>query len=136
MKEKRINELYEDYVNAFARLNEGVNTNIKDDIKIDGVIQRFEFTFELAWKLMKMYLEHQGLQDCSSPRAAIKTAFESDLVKNGEQWINMMLDRNKSSHIYDEKEAKDIYKRIKNIYLELFKELIDELKLKILNSKH
>ncbi|WDU83019.1 HI0074 family nucleotidyltransferase substrate-binding subunit [Caloramator sp. Dgby_cultured_2] len=80
MKERIIHK-YEDYKNALNRLIEALNFEEVKDIIIDGIIQRFEFTFELSWKLMKEFLEHEGIE-ANSPRSVIREAFKTGLVDN------------------------------------------------------
>lgn len=121
---ERIVERFNDFKNALQRLEEGINFEPSNEIVIDGVIQRFEFTFELAWKLLKDILEYEGIE-VKSPRSAIKESYKAGLVSDGEAWIDMMIDRNKTSHVYDEKEAKAIYKKIKSFYIGLLRELKD-----------
>lgn len=122
MKEQRIKELYEDFTNALNRLNEALKADVKlTDVVIDGTIQRFEFTFELAWKLAKALLEYNGV-DVTMPRLIIKEAYAAKMLSDGDGWIDMLEDRNKTSHIYDEKEALLIYRKIKEKHLPLFKE--------------
>ncbi len=111
MKKERLYERLEDYKRAVSRLNEGTSLEIKDDIVYDGVIQRFEFTFELSWKLMKDFLEYTGLTELRSPRGTIREAYAYGLIDDGDQWIDMMVDRNKTSHLYDEEESRVIYEK-------------------------
>jgi nucleotidyltransferase substrate binding protein (TIGR01987 family) len=127
MNKERLFEKLNDYKRASARLNEATKIQIEDDIVYDGVIQRFEFTFELSWKLMKMFLEYTGITEIKSPRTTIREAFSYGLIEDGEQWIDMMVDRNKTSHLYDEEEAKLIYEKIKSNYSHLLSNLCDKL---------
>lgn len=131
MSKERLYERLSDYKRATARLNEATKLEINDDIVIDGVIQRFEFTFELSWKLMKMYLEYTGINEIRSPRATIREAFSSKLIDDGEQWIDMLVDRNKTSHLYDEEEARLIFEKIivnyNDLLLQLSSKMGDEL---------
>jgi len=122
-----IKEIYQDYEAALKRLKEGVRIEEKKSIIIDGVIQRFEFTFELSWKLMRAYLGHQGIE-CNSPRSCIKAAYQFGLIKDGDGWVDMLEDRNKTSYIYDEKEANTIYKKIKSRYTNLFSLFLQKMK--------
>lgn len=124
MKE-RIFEKYKDYKNALCRLIEALNLQDINDVIIDGIIQRFEFTFELSWKLMKEYLKHEGIE-VNSPRSTIREAFSIGLIENGDKWISMLTDRNKTSHIYDEDESREIYLSINNIYADEFKTLLNK----------
>jgi len=125
---ERYEQRKKDLINAFARLKEGL-TKGDDDLYIDGILQRFEFTFELAWKTMKDYLEYLGFIDkLGSPREVIRSAFKADLIEDGESWIAMMISRNELAHIYDEEESRVIYERIKDEYVTLIEKLLVKLK--------
>lgn len=114
---KRLDERFQDYAKALDRLKEAFLEQ-PTPIIIDGTLQRYEFTFELAWKTMKDYLEYNGLSDnLASPRGIIKLAFQSKIIKNGDIWIEMMLARNELSHLYDEDKSREIYNNIKVKYL-------------------
>lgn len=114
---KRLDERFQDYAKALDRLKEAFLEQ-PTPIIIDGTLQRYEFTFELAWKTMKDYLEYNGLSDnLASPRGIIKLAFQSKIIKNGDIWIEMMLARNELSHLYDEDKSREIYNNIKAKYL-------------------
>lgn len=119
MSKERIKEIYEDFSAALERLKEALDEDVSiTDVVIDGTIQRFEFTFELAWKLAKFVLNYNGI-DADSPRLVIKEAFRTKLIKEGQAWIDMLEDRNKTSHIYDAKEAFKIYTKIKENHYKL-----------------
>ena len=123
LSNKIIEERYGNYKNALERLKEAMLEE-PTAIIIDGTIQRYEFTFELAWKIMKDYLEYNGFVDgLSSPRNIIQLAFQNKIIKNGDIWIQMMLDRNLLSHLYDEEKSREIYNNIKNSYLVQFEQL-------------
>ncbi|MFZ3580305.1 HI0074 family nucleotidyltransferase substrate-binding subunit [Virgibacillus sp. DJP39] len=96
MNKEMLFEKLNDYKRASARLNESTKIQINDEIVYDGVIQRFEFTFELSWKLMKMFLEYVGFTEIKSPRTTIQEAYTYGLIENGEQWIGMMIDHSKT----------------------------------------
>ncbi len=124
---KRLEERKFDLENAFQRLKEALQEN-ETQLAIDGTLHRFEFTFELAWKTMKDYLEYNGvIEHTGSPREVIQAAFKQGLIENGEDWIAMMLSRNSLSHLYDEKTSREIYDLIKNKYLFLLKEVLQKL---------
>lgn len=121
---KRFEERKEEFENALQRLTEALEKDSNDELYIDGTIQRFEFTFELAWKTMKDYLEYQGnTVNTGSPREVIKLAFKQGIIEDGAEWINMMLDRNSLSHLYDEESSREIYSKIKEKYIILLKKL-------------
>ena len=124
---KRYEERKEDLKKATQRLGEAIKEP-DTELAIDGTLHRFEFTFELAWKTMKDYLENQGIiSKIGSPREVIKESFANRLIDDGEMWINMMLSRNALSHLYDEEQSREIYNEIKNKYIFEFQKLIKKL---------
>ncbi|MEG2338418.1 MAG: nucleotidyltransferase substrate binding protein [Clostridium sp.] len=126
---KKLEERARDFTNALNRLEEATNKDLNDDIIIDGIIQRFEFTFELGWKMMKLYLEDQGVVDeALAPRSTIKCAFKYKVIDDSQVWIDMMLDRNRTSHMYDEELAVSIVTRVKESYIAQFKKLLEYIK--------
>ena len=91
---------------------------------IDGILHRYEFTFELAWKTIKDYLEYMGIVNkVGSPRENIQLAYQQGIINDGELWIEMMLSRNSLSHLYDEETSRKIYNDIKNKYIQAFEKL-------------
>ena len=124
---KRFEERKQDLMKATKKLKEALNVE-ETEIAIDGTLHRFEFTFELAWKTLKDYMEYNGIVETTgSPREILKTAFSSGLIEDGEKWIEMMLDRNRLSHLYDEETSRKIYKDIKENYIKLIEELNEVL---------
>lgn len=124
---KRYEERKEDFSKAVKRLEEALKEK-ETDLNVDGVLHRFEFTFELAWKTLKDYLEYMGIiSKTGSPREVLKSAFEHGMISNGQEWINMMLSRNSLSHLYDEETSREIYDNIKEIYMNLLKQLDKKL---------
>lgn len=121
-----------DYENALKRLKEALEEN-ESEIVIDGVLHRYEFTFELAWKCMKDYLEYLGLETkTGSPREIIQLSYKQNIIDNGEMWIEMMLSRNSLSHLYDEGTSREIYNEIKEKFIDEFIKLevkFDEINL-------
>ncbi len=94
---------------------------VLDEMIKEGLIQRFEYSHELAWKVMKDFAEYQGTTNISGSRDAIREALQMNLIQSGEVWMDMMLSRNKSSHTYNEATANEIYSKILSEY---FPELI------------
>jgi nucleotidyltransferase substrate binding protein (TIGR01987 family) len=120
MSRERFTERQADVGNAIARLQEAV-AQTETPILRDAVIQRFEFTFELTWKALQLYLPHRGLE-CGSPRATLKKAFADGLIRTPEEadaWLQMLDDRNLTSHAYDEALARRIYRHIVQNYAPL-----------------
>lgn len=98
----------------------------EDRSNIDATIQRFEFTFELAWKLLKAYFKERDIE-LYYPKDIIKEAFAAAIINDEDLWIEMLSDRNMTSHTYDEKLADEIHGRIKNYVPEL-KKLLELMK--------
>jgi nucleotidyltransferase substrate binding protein (TIGR01987 family) len=95
-----------------------------NELELEGLIQRFEYTFELAWKTLKDYLEYAGIiLEQVTPRAVIKAAFAAKIIADGQAWIDMLAHRNLMSHVYDSKNFKEATVAIKNSYLGVLEEL-------------
>ncbi len=106
---------------ALSRLEEGVK-EAKNELDKDGVIQRFEFTVELLWKALRAILLYQGIE-CYSPRSCVKEAFKAKIIDDDEIILDMLEDRNISSHVYNEEKSNALFERIKKIYLDYLKNL-------------
>ena len=111
---------------AFSRLKDGADS-AADELDKDGVIQRFEFTFELLWKTLKLFLDDQGILT-KSPKETLQEAFRFELIQNEETFLDMLEDRNRTSHIYNQTDSQEIYERIRNIYVKEIKNLLNRLK--------
>ncbi len=121
MKKSEVLIKVQNFEKALNRLKEAVE-HAKDELDKDGVIQRFEFTVEMLWKTLKTILEYQGI-DCYSPRNCIKEAFKANIISDDEIFLDMLEDRNLSSHVYDQKTSEEIFQRIKNVYVQSLKKL-------------
>ena len=96
----------------------------------DATIQRFEFSFELTWKTLKLYLERQGL-DCGGPRSTFKRAFAEGLIDSPEEadrWLQLLEDRNLTSHAYDEALAMRIYQHIVKDYTAILGAMAEKIR--------
>ncbi len=127
---KRWEERIEDLEKAVNRLGEAIEESKKIDFSTlkDGVIQRFEFTLELSWKALKSLLNEEGVESATTPKSTIKEGGKIGLIKNIEIWIEMLDDRNLTSHIYNQAIADEIYERIVNRYYEELKRNCEFLK--------
>lgn len=99
-------------------------------LQSDAVLQRFEFTFELCWKTLRIHLsENEGIE-VSSPKGTLKEAFRQGLIEEAEEqgFVQMLEDRNLSTHIYDERDAFEIFKRVSSVHMPLLKTLLTRLK--------
>ncbi len=97
-----------------------------DDLLREGLIQRFEYTHELAWKVMKDYAEYQGYSDVRGSRDAFRKALEMGIISDA-RWMDSIVDRNMSSHNYDEETALEIYDAVVGVYYPLFVEFENEM---------
>lgn len=118
---------------ASLRLKESTENTI-DELDRDGVIKRFEFTFELFWKAIKALMEHEGF-DCAGPRSCIKAGARRGFLIDGEMILDMLEDRNKTTHIYNEATAQAIFNNIKERYVGLIEKNIELLENYIISEK-
>lgn len=118
----------EDFKKALKTLNEIIAENENDIIR-DATIQRFEYTFELAWKTLKQFLKESHGVMANSPKAVFREAFKVGLFeKNMTQvFLEMTDDRNETVHLYDEKRINTIYANIKNKYHQTLQDLLERL---------
>ena len=118
----RYKQRFENFEKSFLLLEQALDIEEPSIIEKAGIVQFFEITFELSWKLMKDYLSYIGYE-VKSPREAIKTSFSIEIIEDGEIWLNALADRNLTVHTYDETQADEIYRRIKFLYFKLLQEL-------------
>ncbi len=115
---------FDNYKRAFILLREAMEQETLSQLEKEGVIQRFEYTMELAWKTMKDYLESQNVVfDQITPRAVIRKAFEAGIIKDGETWQNALDARNKMSHTYNFETFEKVVTDIRQHYLTVLDEL-------------
>ncbi len=105
-----LDRLLDDLRAALARLGEALSEP-RSDIVRDAAIQRFEFSFELFWKTLKVRAERDGLR-AVSPRESLRAAFQLGLLDDDEQVFQMLEDRNRTSHLYNAAMAEDVFGRI------------------------
>mgnify|MGYP005796495425 FL=1 len=117
----------ENYHHALAQLAEAVQIYTADPgdaLYRDGLIQRFEFTVELAWKSLKEYLEDQGaVLGIASPRGVLKEAYAAGVITDAETWNRIIEARNITSHVYDEKTAQTVAYQIAREFLPVLQKL-------------
>jgi len=107
--------------NALDRLKEVLDEplNVKDYV-LDAAIQRFEFVVELFWKALKHLLLYEGV-NITLPKEALQKAYAAGWLDNEQLWLDMMKDRNETSHTYKKNKALEIYEHIKIYYPEMRK---------------
>ena len=117
----------ENFENATKRLKAALEYDpLELDIVMDAVIQRFEFTFEMAWKSVKLAAKAVGY-DCKSPKGCLKLAYRMGWIKDEERWLELLEARNLTSHTYDQETAMDVYETVKENF-QVFGSLLRELK--------
>jgi len=115
---------------ALQRLKEAIKEHQQEgasEVVRDGMIQRFEFTYELAWKATKEYLEKIGIADLNAPKSVFKEAFAQRLIENEETWLQILKDRNLTTHTYQEDLASEIAERIVRKYIGEFEKLLQKI---------
>lgn len=130
---KRWTNRHEYFQKALQQLTSGVaGYPTLSDLEKDGVIQRFEFTFELAWKTLQDYFaQSAGYADVKGPRTVIKQAVQDGLIRDGHAWLQMLDSRNTLTHVYDEAESRQILADVASTYLALLTQLEQVLTSKV-----
>ena len=125
-KEVRWVQRLDSFRKAFERMSEAVEMtslystkNRETELFLDALIQRYEFTHELAWKLMKDYLEYMGIEGIIGSRDAIRYALQNGLIDD-DRWMDTISDRNITSHNYNQEIANEVANRIISVYKSLF----------------
>jgi len=129
-KDVRWKQRFFNFNKALFQLEGAVSLSKQRDLsqlEKQGVIQAFEFTHELAWNVLKDYLEDQGEQNIRGSKDATRAAFKVALISDGEMWMSMIQSRNISSHTYDEDTAESLFIAIVNDYYPLFTALKVEM---------
>jgi len=135
MEDIRWKQRFQNYKKALVTIKKAielVKSRELNDLEKQGLIQGFEFTFELAWNVMKDYLEEQGINDIIGSKNAVRHAFNKGLIDDGQVWMDIIEGRNVSSHTYDEETAGKLLDKIINNFYEPF--LAFEKKMEILEK--
>lgn len=129
LMERRVTKL-DQFEMALGRLREAMEEYRATQSRVvrDGVIQRFEFTCELAWKSCRERLLEEGFTGIDSPKAAMRQAFSFGLIDDEQGWLNLLQARNLTSHMYSDQQVQDIYVSIENVFEKLFDRLLKKLK--------
>ena len=118
---------FDNYSRAYGLLRDAVETlEVRDlsQLEKEGLIQRFEYTWELAWKTLKDYLDYSGVVlQTSTPRAVIKAAFAAGIIQAGDIWMHALDTRNRMAHTYSAKTFEETVQLIQTKYLALFEQL-------------
>ena len=120
----RWKQRYSNYKKAFHQLSRFLEHKSLNEMEEQGLIQAFEYTFELAWKTLQDFLEEtSGYAEVKGPRPVIQQAFRDGLITDGEKWMEMLKDRNRTAHTYDEEVAQEIISSVVHHYFPLFQKL-------------
>ena len=134
MNDIRWKQRFDNYTRALRHLRSAVNLwheRPLSDLEKQGVIQGFEFVHELAWNVLKDYLEYEGIQGIVGSRGAVREAFKRGLIEDGETWMDMIDKRNLSSHTYNadlaENMVDSILRRFYPAFVALHQRLIEQV---------
>jgi nucleotidyltransferase substrate binding protein (TIGR01987 family) len=123
----RWKQRYQNFEKAFKHLEAAVIKKELSDLEKAGVIQIYEFTFELAWKTIKDFLEEKEVL-VKFPRDTIKEAFKYEVIEDGDLWIDMLEKRNLMAHTYNEANAEMAYELISKQYFKALQQIYTKLK--------
>ncbi len=112
----RWKQRFQNFKKALNQFDQAVASNTLDRLAQEGLIQRFEYTFELAWKCLQDLLQERGYDAIRGPKPVLEQAFQDGLIKNGVIWLEMLRARNEASHLYDENVFIEIYQKAKDSF--------------------
>ncbi|OGC06554.1 hypothetical protein A2526_02275 [candidate division WOR-1 bacterium RIFOXYD2_FULL_36_8] len=122
-----IENIFGQFEKAFGRLTELTQTAEKSEVKRDATIKRFEFTYELLWKMFKRIATVEKLE-AFSPKSSFQAAFQLGLIENEQLFLDIIDARNKTSHVYSELNANEIYDFIQDHAVNAFKQVAAKIK--------
>ena len=124
--EIRWKQRFDNFKKALAQLNEAEELSQRrplSPLENQGLVQAFEFTFELAWNTLRDFLTSKGVQGLIGSRDTARAAFKVQFITDDEGWTMMLNDRNRSSHTYNQATAEEIVAQIHGRYVSLFRQL-------------
>lgn len=131
MKDIRWHQRFENFEKSFLLLQQTINIEHMSVVERGGMVQFFEMTFELSWKVLKDYLEAEEAMVVKSPKETLKTAIQFELIGNVYAWMDALSDRNLTTHTYDEDLASEVEYKIRTTYYPMLEELYLFLKSKM-----
>jgi nucleotidyltransferase substrate binding protein (TIGR01987 family) len=117
---------YNSFNNALKRFTDVVEhrkINELSDLEKEGLVQRFEYTSELSWKVLQDFLEYKGYTNIKGPNPVLRKSFEDGLIEDQDAWRRLITSRNITSHAYDESQVEEIVKHIYEEYAPLLIQL-------------
>lgn len=130
MQDVRWKQRFNNYLRALQTLRDAVaisQTRRLTPLEEQGLIQSFEFTHELAWNVLKDFLEEQGVSGIIGSKNATREAFRNGLIIDGEAWMDMIKARNQTSHTYDQATARAIVDNALTRFYPAFEALVERL---------
>ncbi|WP_163528711.1 HI0074 family nucleotidyltransferase substrate-binding subunit [Halobacillus ihumii] len=116
--ERKINQSMANLEQAITRLEEALSEDQSNSLIVDGTIQRFEFTIELYWKTLRRLLLSEGIET-KTPKETLKSAYKAGWLQDEQAWLQMLKDRNETSHTYNEETANQILSNINSYFPEM-----------------
>ncbi len=123
----RWKQRFYNYQKALIQLTKFIEKGELSELEEQGIIKAFEYTYELAWNVIKDYYEEQGEVSIQGSRDALRLAFQRGLIADGDNWMKMIKSRIASVHTYNLEIAQQINQDIHDIYFQLFIELKDKM---------
>lgn len=123
----RWKQRFYNYQKAINQLTKFIEKGELSELEEQGIIKAFEYTYELAWKVIKDYYEEQGEVSIQGSRDALRLAFQRGLIADGDNWMKMIKSRIASVHTYNLEIAQQINQDIHDIYFQLFIELKEKM---------
>ena len=127
MQDIRWIQRFNHYTKALGQLKKFIQKGKLNELEEQGLIQAFEYTYELAWNTLKDYFESQGDTEIHGSRDAFRLAFQRNLIEDGETWMDMVRSRTLTSHTYNEEIAKQISTAVSQQYFQQFVKLHEKL---------
>ena len=127
MHDIRWQQRFANYKKALGLLTKFIEKGDLNELEEQGLIKAFEYTYELAWNVIKDFLADRGNKSIYGSRDAIREAFSAGLIEDGEGWMEMYADRNKTSHTYNEETADEITGNVFKRYFSLFLALREKM---------
>jgi len=119
---------FDNYQRALAQLTKFIDKGKLNELEEQGLIQAFEYTHELAWNVLRDYLREQGNPNIHGSRDATREAFKLELIRDGDSWMDMIIDRNRTSHTYNQETAQAIAANITGRFFTLFVMLQEKMR--------
>jgi nucleotidyltransferase substrate binding protein (TIGR01987 family) len=123
----RWKQRFYNYQKALIQLTKFIEKGELSELEEQGIIKAFEYTYELAWNVIKDYYEEQGEVSIQGSRDALRLAFQRGLITDGDNWMKMIKSRIASVHTYNLEVAQQINQDIHDIYFQLFIELKEKM---------